>query len=142
MEMKKVFFILITIAAISLTSCQSHQTKKNICGTWLYTGGSYAYVTFEEDGTFHTGGVLGSKGRYEINGEEINVYYSHGTSGTLKLTDDNNLYASDGSHYIKASEEEHDRLNRVNDELINIQEANQALHYLHEYNAQYNSHLF
>lgn len=136
---------IIVLIAVIILICSiggSHQNKKNLCGTWLYTGGRYASVTFEEDGTFHTGGFLDSKGRYEINGKEINIYYSHGTSTTLKLADDNNLYAPDGSHYVKISQEEQDKLNRVNEELFKIQEANRALQYMYEYNARYNNHLF
>lgn len=137
--------MMVSVIAVIILICSiggSHQTKKNLCGTWLYTGGRYASVTFEEDGTFHTGGFLDSKGRYEINGKEINIYYSHGTSTTLKLADDNNLYAPDGSHYVKISQEEQDKLNRVNEELFKIQEANRALQYMYEYNARYNNHLF
>lgn len=102
--MKKILIILSLITALGMLSCQSNRTKKILCGTWAYTGGTYATVTFTENNTFYTGGLLGSNGRYEIDGKKIIIYYSHGTSTTLKLIDDNNLYASDGSHYIKTSD--------------------------------------
>lgn len=140
--MKKKIYVIVLMATVGLFSCQSYQTKKNLCGTWVYTGGRYASVTFAEDGTFYTGGMLNSEGRYEIDGKEVKVYYSHGGSTTLRIADENNIYASDGTHFVKISDEEADKLESANDALEKLQRQNQALHYLHDYNAIYNSRLF
>ncbi len=103
--MKKTYLAVLLTVMFGLFSCQSHQIKNKLCGTWVYTGESVASVTFTDNNTFYTGGRLDSDGRYEIDGKDIIVYYSQGGSCNLRIAEDGCLYADDGSRYVKISDD-------------------------------------
>ena len=103
--MKKICLAFLLTVTFGLFSCQTHQIKNKLVGTWACTGGSYATVTFTDDNMFYTGGILNSTGRYEIDGNDIVVFYSHGGSSKARIADDNFLYVEDGSRYVKVSDD-------------------------------------
>lgn len=135
--MKKIYFALFLTLTYGLFSCQSHQTKNELVGTWVYTGGSVASVTFTDNNTFYSGGILNSNGRYEIDGKDIIVYYSHGGSSNLRIADDGCLYAGDGSRFVKISDDVNAKQESINYDALNeVQRTNQALNYLKDYNTR------
>lgn len=135
--MRNVCLALLLIVTFGLFSCQSHQTKNKLVGTWVYTGGSVASVTFTSNNTFYTGDILNSNGCYEIDGKDITVFYSHGGSANLRIADDGCLYASDGSRYVKISDDVNSKQESINyDALYEVQRTNQTLNYLKDYNTR------
>ena len=135
--MRKLCLVFMLTVTFGLFSCQSHQTKNKLVGTWVYAGGSVASVTFTSNNTFYTGGILNSNGRYEIDGKDITIYYSHGGSSNLRIADDGCLYVGDGSRYVKISDDVNFKQESINyDALYEAQRTNQALNYLKDYNTR------
>lgn len=102
--------ILLALAFfVSLASCQTNKTERVLYGKWAYSGSSVCYLMFGDD---HKCGIVQMRGinvvdeiaHYEVSGRNVTVIFDDGRSSTLRLSENNRLYAGDGSEYVKVED--------------------------------------
>lgn len=128
---------LLLIVALVFLIFLPNKTKQKLHGTWGYHGKDYAGITFTLNDECYGCGMLHFDGRYEIDGNNITIFFSNGETHIMRLEDDGCLYASDGSRYEKISEQEAVRDNGLSGfekYYIKTKMQNHALNHLQEYN--------
>lgn len=101
--------LLMLCVFLSFVSCQSARTKHELYGKWAYSGSSICYLMFGKDnkcGIVQLRGinVIDEIAHYEVNGRNVIVSFDDGRIKTLRLSENDKLYAGDGSEYVKVED--------------------------------------
>ena len=107
-------FSLLLLLGMALISCQSSHTKKEIVGKWAYSGGGPLTVLwFEKNDNFTMKQLSGFRvlegyGTYKVDGRNIHISWKDNDgdarTGSLRLSENNRLFALDGTEYVKVED--------------------------------------